>query len=48
LKVNGVRQREIQRAEPLVPEKIAFEVEMAIGKLKRHKSPNVDQIPGEI
>jgi hypothetical protein len=31
-----------------VPEKRAFEVEMAIGKLKRHKSPDVDQIPAEI
>jgi hypothetical protein len=51
LNVNGVsdvRQTEIQTAEPLVPEKSAFEAEMAIGKLKRHKSPNVHQIPAEI
>jgi hypothetical protein len=27
-----------------VPEPIAFEVEMAIEKLKRHKSPAIDQI----
>jgi hypothetical protein len=30
-----------------VPEPSAFEVEMAIGKLKRHKSSGVDQIPSE-
>ena len=51
LNVNGVsdvEQTEIQTAEPLVPEKSAFEVEMATGKLKRHKSLDVDQIPAEI
>ena len=26
----------------------AFEVEMAIEKLKRHKSPSIDQIPTEL
>jgi len=46
--VSDVRQTEIQTAEPLVPEKSAFEVVMAIGKLKRHKSPDVDQSPAEI
>jgi hypothetical protein len=35
-------------AEPLVPESSAFEVEMAIGKLKRYKSPGTDQIPAEL
>ena len=45
--VNDVRQTEIQKGEPLVPEPSAFEVEMAIEKLKRHKSPGTDQIPAE-
>jgi hypothetical protein len=31
-----------------VPEPNAFEVEMAIEKLKRYKSPGVDQIPAEL
>jgi hypothetical protein len=31
-----------------VPEPIAFEVEMAIEKLKRYKSPGIDQIPAEL
>jgi len=34
--VNGVRRTEIHTTEPLVPEPSAFEVEMAIEKLKRH------------
>jgi hypothetical protein len=32
--VNDIRQKEILTAEPLVPEPNAFEVEMAVGKLK--------------
>jgi hypothetical protein len=32
--VNDVRQAEIHTAEPLVPEPSAFEIEMAIEKLK--------------
>jgi hypothetical protein len=40
--------RQIQPAEPLVPEPSAFKVEMAIEKLKRHKSLVIDQIPAEI
>jgi len=43
--INDVRQREIHTAEPLVPEPSAFEVEMAMQKLKRHKSPGIYQIP---
>jgi len=43
--VNNVRQTEIQKGEPLVPEPSAFEVEMATEELKRHKSPGTDQIP---
>jgi len=35
--VNDVWQTEIHTAGPLVPETSAFEVEMAIEKLKRHK-----------
>jgi hypothetical protein len=31
----GVRQTEIQRAEPFVPQPSIFEVEVAVGKLKR-------------
>jgi hypothetical protein len=30
-----------------MPEASAFEVEMAIEKLKRRKSPGIDQIPAE-
>jgi hypothetical protein len=35
-------------AEPFVPEPSASEAEVAIGKLKRYKSPGVDQIPAEL
>jgi hypothetical protein len=31
-----------------VPEPSASEVEVTIGKLKRYKSPGVDQIPAEL
>jgi hypothetical protein len=48
LGVNDVRQTEVHMAEPLVPETSAFEVEMAIEKLKRHKSPGIDQSPAEL
>jgi hypothetical protein len=44
----GVRQTEMHTAEPFVPEPTASEVEVAIGKLKRYKSPGVDQIPAEL
>jgi hypothetical protein len=43
--VNYVRQTEIHTAEPLVPEPRAVEFELAIKKLKSHKSPGIDQIP---
>ena len=46
--VNDVRQTEIHKAEPLVPEPSAFEFEMAIEKLKTHKSPGIEQIPVEL
>jgi hypothetical protein len=35
-------------AEPFVPEPSSSEVEVAIGKLKRYKSPGVDHIPAEL
>jgi hypothetical protein len=34
--------------EPFVPEPRASEVQVAIGKLKRYKSPGADQIPDAI
>jgi hypothetical protein len=45
---NYVRQIKISTADPLVPEPSAFEVEMTIEKLKRHISPDSDQIPAEL
>jgi hypothetical protein len=35
-------------AEPIVPEPSIFEVEMNTEKLKRCKSPGIDQIPAEL
>jgi hypothetical protein len=46
--VGGIRQTEIQTAEPFVPEPSISEVEVAIDKLKRYKSPGADQIPAEL
>jgi hypothetical protein len=46
-RVNNVRQIEVHTAEPLIPENSAFEVVVAIEKLKRHKLPSIDQIPAE-
>ena len=40
--VNDVRQTEIHTAEPLVPEPSASKFELAIEKLKSHKSPATD------
>ena len=45
--VNDVRQAEIHTVEPLVAEPSAFDVELAIEKLKSHKSPGIDQIPAD-
>ena len=50
LNVHGVKdvgQTEIHTAEPLVPDPSASEVELAVDKLKSHKSPGIDQIPAE-
>jgi len=46
--VKDVGQAEIHTAEPLVPEPSAFEFELAIGKLKSHKLPSIDEIPAEL
>jgi hypothetical protein len=46
--LNDVRQTEIHTAESLVLEPSTSEVEMTIDKLKRHKSPGIDQIPAEL
>jgi len=46
--VKDVGQAEIHTAEPLVPEPSASEVELAIDKLKSHKSPGIDEIPAEL
>jgi len=43
-----VGQAEIHTAEPLVPEPSASDIELAIDKLKSHKSPGIDQIPAEL
>jgi hypothetical protein len=40
--------RQKYTAEPLVLEPSALEVELAIEKLKSHKSPGTDQIPAEL
>jgi len=42
--ISDVMQTEIHTAEPLVPEPSASEFELAIEKLKSHKSPGIDQI----
>jgi hypothetical protein len=46
--VDDVRQTEIHTAEPLVCEPSAFDVKMAVEKLKIYKSPGIDQIPVEL
>ena len=44
---NYVRQREINATEPIVLEPSVFELQMAIGKLKKQKSPGTGQILGQ-
>jgi hypothetical protein len=46
--ISDVRQIEVRTAEPLVPGSSRLEVEIAIVKLKKHKSPGSDQIPAEL
>jgi hypothetical protein len=51
LNVHGahdVRQKDIHRAEPLMPVPNLVKVEIAIGKLKSCKSPGSDQILAEL
>jgi hypothetical protein len=42
--VHDVWQMDKHTAEPLVPDPSLIKVEIAIGKLKRHKSQGTDQI----
>jgi hypothetical protein len=46
--VSDVRQMEVHTAEPLVPGYSRLEVEIAIAKLIKYKSPGSDQIPAEL
>jgi hypothetical protein len=46
--VSDVRQIEVHMAEPLVTGSSHLEVEIAIVKLKKYKSPTSDQIPAEL
>jgi hypothetical protein len=46
--VSDVRQVEVHMVEPLVPGPSCLEVEIAIAKLKKYKSPDSDQIPAEL
>jgi len=45
---SDVRQTETHTTELLLPEPSVFEFEMAIEKLKGHKSPGRDRIPAEL
>jgi sorting nexin-29 len=45
---SDVRQIEVCMAEPLVPKPSRFEVEIAIAKLKKYKSPGSDEISAEL
>jgi hypothetical protein len=47
-RVSDVWQIEIHIAEPLVPDPSHFEVETAIAKSKRYKSPSSNQLPMEM
>jgi hypothetical protein len=46
--VSNVRQIEVHAIEPLVPGPSCLEVEIAIEKLRKYKSPGSDQIPAEL
>jgi hypothetical protein len=46
-RVIDVDQIEIHTAELLVPDPSSFEVEIAVAKLQRYKSPGCDQILAE-
>jgi hypothetical protein len=46
--VSDVRQIEVHTAKPLVPGPSRLENEIAIGKLKKYKSPGSEEIPAEL
>jgi hypothetical protein len=46
--VSDVRQIEVRTVEPLVPGPSRLEVEIAIAKSKKYKSPGNDQFPAEL
>jgi hypothetical protein len=46
--VGGVRQTGMHTAKPFVTDPSVSEVEAAIRKLKRYKSPGADQIPAKM
>jgi hypothetical protein len=46
--ISDVRQIEVHTAKPLVPGTSRLEVEIAIAKLKKYKSPGNDKIPAEL
>ena len=46
--VNDIKHTDIHTAEQLAPDPSDFELELAIEKLKSHKSPGIDQIPAEL
>jgi hypothetical protein len=47
-RVSDVRQIETHTAEPLLHHPCIFEVEIAIGNLKRYRSPGSDQISAKL
>jgi hypothetical protein len=46
--VSDFKQIEVHMAEPLVSCPFCLEVEIAIAKMKKYKSPGSDQIPAEL
>jgi hypothetical protein len=46
--INDVRQMEMHTVKPLVPEPSSFGAEIAIEKLKRCTSPDIEQILAEL
>jgi hypothetical protein len=46
--VSDVRQTEVHTSESLLPSPSRLELEIAIAKLKKYKSPGSNQIPAEL
>jgi hypothetical protein len=46
--VHDVKHIDIHTAQPLVPEPSLVKVKIAIGKMKRYKSPSTDQIAAKL